>query len=80
MSPPRTATWATPPTASSCGLMVQSAMVRSSSREVPPSAVSPIMSTSPRMDDCGPRVGVPTFEGSWSPRVASFSETICRSR
>ena len=29
---------------------------------------------------CGPMVGLPTPSGNWSPSVASFSETIWRSR
>ena len=59
--------------------MVQSASVRRSSIEVL-SAVSPTISTSPSMDDCGPSVGRPTLSGKSSSTVANFSDTICRAR
>ncbi len=59
--------------------MVQSAMVRKSSMEVE-SAVRPIISISPKMEDCGPSVGLPTLAGNDSLTTASFSLTICRAR
>ena len=74
-----TVTWATPPVESSRGRIVQSASVRSSSSEVL-SEVRPIIISSPRMDDCGPSVGVPTLFGSVSFSAASFSDTIWRAR
>ena len=77
--PPMTVTWATPPVESSRGRIVQSASVRSSSSEVL-SEVRPIIISSPRMDDCGPSVGVPTLFGSVSFSAASFSDTIWRAR
>ena len=79
MFPPITVTCATPPIESNCGRMVQSASVRRSVCEVE-SAVRPMKSTSPRIDDCGPSVGVPTPSGMASAMVESFSETIWRSR
>ena len=42
------------------------------------SAVRPIIIISPKIDDCGPRVGVSTPGGNWSFIVESFSDTICR--
>ena len=79
MSPPRTATCATPPVERSLGRMVQSAMVLRSSMDVE-SAVMPTMRSSPRMEDCGPRVGLPTLSGSSSAAIAIFSDTICLAR
>ena len=70
---------ATPPVESRRGRMVQSAMVRKSSIEVE-SAVRPTISISPKMDDCGPSVGLPTLAGKDSLTTASFSLTICRAR
>ena len=49
MSPPRTVTWATPPSDRSLGLMLQSAMVLRSRRDVV-SERSPIIIISPRME------------------------------
>ena len=74
-SPPSTATCATPLMASSRGRMTLSAMVRRSSMEVL-SAVSPTMSSSPSMDDCGAMVGVPAPAGRASLMAASFSAAV----
>ena len=74
-----TVTCATPPMERRRGRMVQSASVRKSRIEVE-SAVRPIIIISPRMDDCGPSVGVPTPWGRLSPTTASFSEVIWRAR
>ena len=43
-------------------------------------AVSPTISISPKIDDCGPSVGLPTLEGRDSLTTASFSLTIWRAR
>ena len=59
--------------------MRRSAIERSSSIEVE-SAVSPIMRTSPRIDDCGPRVGDPAPAGRLFSISESFSDTVCRAR
>ena len=77
ISPPMTVTCATPPVESSRGRMFQSAMVRSSCSEVL-SEVRPTIISSPRIDDCGPRVGFPTLSGSVALTAANFSETIWR--
>ena len=79
MSPPITATCATPPVESRRGRMTQSAIVRRSCIEVV-SAVRPIIISSPRMEACGPSVGLPTPEGRDSPTIAIFSLTIWRAR
>ncbi len=71
-----TATCETPATESKRGRRVQSASVRSSSSEVSPVEVRPIIIISPRMEDCGPRVGCPAVGGSSSATEASLSETI----
>ena len=78
MSPPRTVTWATPPSDRSLGLMLQSAMVLRSRRDVV-SERSPIIIISPRMEVCGPSVGFPQVGGREPLTSASFSETICLS-
>ena len=77
MSPPITATCATPPVDNKRGRIVQSAIVRKSCKEVL-SAVNPKIIISPKMEDCGPRVGCPTLLGKTSPNVDSFSDTIWR--
>ena len=74
-----TATWATPPVDNSRGRIVQSAIVLKSSNEVE-SAVRPTIIISPRIEDCGPSVGFPTFAGRLSPRIDNFSVTIWRAR
>ena len=79
MSPPNTATCDTPPVDISRGRPVQSANVRKSVIDVL-SAVRPTMRTSPKIDDCGPKVGCPTLSGRVSFTAASFSETIWRAR
>ena len=66
------------------GRMVQSAIVRKSIWVVGAireplllsSTVSPIIIISPKMEDCGPSVGFPTFSGRLSLTTANFSETI----
>ena len=78
-SPPSTATCATPPVESRRGRTAQSASVRRSSIDVL-SAVSPTMSTSPSIDDCGPSVGLPTPSGRSAAAAESFSATIWRAR
>ena len=59
--------------------MCQSAIVRRSRIDVE-SAVRLTISNSPSIDDCGPITGLLTLPGSASATVASFSDTICRSR
>ncbi len=73
------ATCETPPRASRRGRIVLSAMVLRSMSDVE-SAVRPIIMISPRIDDCGPSVGVPTPGGRVPSRPAMRSETICRAR
>ncbi len=75
MSPPMTDTWDTPPIASRRGRIVRSAMVRRSLIEVE-SAVRPIIIISPRIDDCGPIVGVLTPVGRRSATSGRRSDTI----
>ena len=58
------------------GRMVQSAMVRRSRSDVE-SEVRATNINSPRIDDCGPSVGLPIPAGSSSRTVDSFSDTIC---
>ena len=79
ISPPITVTWATPPVERSRGLITQSAKVRKSCKDVE-SDVMPSIMTSPNIEDCGPRVGVPTFAGKLSLITANFSEVIWRAR
>ena len=74
-----TATCATPPMESSRGRIVQSAKVRRSNMEVL-SDVRLTIITSPKIDDCGPKVGRRTVLGNDSETVKSFSETIWRAR
>ncbi len=59
--------------------MVRSAMARRSSSDVE-SAVRPIIIISPRIDDCGPSIGVPTLSGISSATDTRRSDTICLAR
>ncbi len=78
-SPPITDTWLTPPSARMRGDRVRSAILRNSLSEVE-SAVRPIIIISPRIEDCGPRVGEPTPGGSCDAISESFSLTVWRAR
>ena len=60
MAPEEVERLVTFPVERSRGRMVQSAMVRTSSKEVV-SEVNPIIIISPKIEDCGPIVGRPTF-------------------
>ena len=57
--------------------MILSAIDRSCIIDVE-SLVRPIISISPSIDDCGPRVGAPTDEGSPDATADSFSPTVWR--
>ena len=76
-SPPITDTEDTPPMARMRGRIFLSDIERSSPGEIV-SEVKPTISISPRIDDCGPSVGIPAPGGNTDWRAGSFSATACR--